>query len=85
MTNDELREAIIAVKNILTWIAGDANAKHYQALVSLIEQYLALEDWPEEKITYEGVWGEEESYKAGFNEALRLCKLAVLRDKNKEA
>lgn len=49
MTDQTIREAVEAVKDMLTYLKGDANEKHYKVLVELAQSYLAIDGFPKEK------------------------------------
>lgn len=74
MTNDEIREAV------QKWNKSTElhNVNWIHTLGEFAEGYLKVKGWPEEKIIYDSY-----SWKAVFNETLRLCKLAAMKEKNK--
>lgn len=54
-----------------------------EPLVSLAEQYLNCKGWPEKKNAYKEYTGCDVSKALGFNEAIDLCKLAAMKDKER--
>lgn len=87
MTDDELREAVEILERDGYW-GENENVKAFDSLLSFVQQYLSIKGFPEEKWMSIGATSlnsekERQNYANGFNEALRLCKLAKMKEKNK--
>lgn len=87
MTSDEINEAIGYISGMIKHPAHNKLSEeaigYLKSIISLAEEYLKVEGWPKEKekrVTdrdYPNIKAE------GFNEALRLCKFAAMKEKNK--
>ena len=83
MNEQELKEAVEQVEIINIKF----QSKELKDLVSLAQQYLAIEEFPEEKNTDESLISKMSTMQMteyyseirGFNQALALCKLAYLK------
>jgi hypothetical protein len=69
MTDEQIREAVEFYEK---WGIEDEVMK---PIFELAQDYLSLKGWPEEKKIMVSKYYEAR----GFNEALRLCKLAVMK------
>lgn len=88
MNTKEIEKAVKVIKEtIMPYMEADSNEKHYETLLTYIklqlaQEYIAMKVFPEEKKID---WGAGRTihqgldYDAGFNEALNLCKLAMIK------
>ncbi len=86
MNTKEIEEAAeVITKTVMPYMEADSNEKHYETLLSLAQEYLAVKGLPLEKndiCEFDSRVDIGEVNKAehrGFNDCLHLCKLALLR------
>lgn len=90
MTNDEIREATAALSgNKANILYSPQQWRRFEnKLTTLAEEYLKIEGWPEENecAVHRNIPDLDcyECYACRkFNEALRLCKLAAMKEKTR--
>lgn len=86
MTKQEIKEAVQELENCLNKYGAIPTLSKLKPLLTLAEEYLALKGWPEELVIPKTEWEtmdkSQRRYVQGRNEALRLCKLASMKNLN---
>ncbi len=90
MNTKEIEEAVDILKRDGYW-GENKNVKAFDLLLSVAQEYLAIKELPKEeclldkpKVICSNIdeavdYGYEKGHKDGFNQALHLCKLAMMK------